>query len=65
MIHYAGKVTRTFKVVVSVAVDKSEDPKHQKELDQLCNWIFEPLKKSVDTMDGGLNRLSVDVRRDG
>ncbi len=63
MTHYFEQMTRTYTLTVSVKVAKVNDPKNEEDMNQLCDWIIKAVRKATDGIDGGTNRLSVDVQR--
>jgi len=63
MVEYADKKIRRFNITVSVGVDDSSKPEHEKQMDQVCEYIFGPFKRAAETLDNGTGRLTVDIQQ--
>ena len=60
---YPAKKTRVYRVVISVGVDDPNKPEYEKDMNRVCDYIFNPLKRAVESLDAGRGRLNVDVQQ--
>ena len=58
------KLTRTYKLVLSVAVDDPGKEEYEKSMTTLCTNMFSELKSIVKNYDHGTGRLSIDIQQE-